>query len=118
MLRVGVRRNDMDNYQHEMGRPPQSPKHTKIQTPHKTSKQQNDPKKINLHDNSKILTETRRGRKKLQQIKRIYEVQCSNMLYMSTEKKIDVTNTYSPNTTSLQQLKSHLNQNNRLTKKN
>ncbi|GFX98158.1 hypothetical protein TNCV_4908021 [Trichonephila clavipes] len=46
MLRVGVRQNDMDSYQHEMGRPPLSPKHTKIQTPHKTSKQQNDPKKL------------------------------------------------------------------------
>ncbi|GFX31855.1 hypothetical protein TNCV_171881 [Trichonephila clavipes] len=53
MLRVRVRQNDMDSYQHEMGRPPLSPKYTKIETTHKTSKQQNTPKKINLHEHSK-----------------------------------------------------------------
>ncbi|GFY31703.1 hypothetical protein TNCV_4200141 [Trichonephila clavipes] len=55
----------------EMGRPPLSAKNAKTQTPHNTSKS-------NFNRNKE-------REKKLQQIKRIYEVQCPNMLYMSTK---------------------------------
>ncbi|GFV92811.1 hypothetical protein TNCV_1346621 [Trichonephila clavipes] len=61
----------MGSYQHEMDVLPYRPRTPRLK-PHTTPPNQ-------------ILTETRRG-KKLQQIKRIYEVQCSTMLYMSTKK--------------------------------
>ncbi|GFU32279.1 hypothetical protein TNCV_3834641 [Trichonephila clavipes] len=58
----------------EMGRPPHRPRTPRLK-PHTTPPNQ-------------ISTETRRGEKKLQQTKRIHEVQCPNILYMSTKKSI------------------------------
>ncbi|GFX54914.1 hypothetical protein TNCV_3318311 [Trichonephila clavipes] len=54
----------MDSYQHEMGRPPPSAKNAKTQTPHNTSKRQNDPPKNNLHDNSKSNSNRNKEREK------------------------------------------------------
>ncbi|GFW75979.1 hypothetical protein TNCV_351641 [Trichonephila clavipes] len=62
MLRVGVRRNDMDSYRNEMGRPPPSAKNAITQT-HTTPPIDKMTKK-NLHDNSKSnFNRTRRGKK-------------------------------------------------------
>ncbi|GFX93057.1 transposable element Tcb2 transposase [Trichonephila clavipes] len=48
-----------------MGRPPLSAKNAKIQTPHNTSKRQNDPEKNDLHDNSKSNFNRNKEREKI-----------------------------------------------------
>ncbi|GFX85254.1 hypothetical protein TNCV_4849361 [Trichonephila clavipes] len=79
----------MDSYRNEMGRPPPSAKNAITQT-HTTPPidKMTEKKLICMTTPNQIPTERRRGRKKVQQIKRIHEVQCSNMLYMSTQKSI------------------------------
>ncbi|GFW27428.1 hypothetical protein TNCV_591201 [Trichonephila clavipes] len=63
MLRVGVRRNDMDSYRNEMGRPPPSAKNAITQTHTTPPIDKMTKKKIYMTTPNQILTETRRGEK-------------------------------------------------------
>ncbi|GFU87129.1 hypothetical protein TNCV_4553141 [Trichonephila clavipes] len=95
---VGVRRNDMGRRWDVLPYRPRTPR----LKPHTTPPNQ-------------ILTETRRGKKITTNQAHLRSPMPYHALHV--HKKIYITNTHSPNTTSLQQLNSHLNQNSRLTKK-